>query len=999
MKLKFLRCLSLGIMLLVSGLFSMNAGAQKSGGVSGTVTDQSGAPLPGVTVMVKNTSNGTASDSNGDWSLRNVPSDAVLVFDCLGYQQVSQTVSGRSVVNVQMTVSSEFLDDVVVIGYGTMEKKMVTSAISSIGGDQLMPGAGSATLANALRGKVGSLVIAGTDSPNAGTTIQLRGMASVNAGKGPLVVIDGMPGGDIRSVLPEDVLSIDVLKDASAGAIYGTRAAGGVILITTRNANRLDEGTVRMTYTGEISHKTVQKSPDVLNAKEYLSLRADEGAVDYGSDFDWYDAMINNDNFSHKHTLALQANTKVASVYASFQYNSNEGIAINDNREDYAGRITSTFRLLKGWLDVTPRLEYRQARRNDNAPNFAQAVRNNPTRSAFDPESETGYNVWQNETLEYNTIANSALYDYDGLDKWFMPEVSAKLNVLAVPGLSYTQNVGYECRQWELHTFRSKYHQTELDNNRQGTGYLGFSKTVNLNVEGYANYDRNFGEHHISGTAGYSYYEHNAESFSMTNYDFPVEGVKYWNMGSGTYLKTGQAGMASNKDVTQKLFSVFARANYDYANRYIFSASLRRESSSKFNENHRWGTFWSVSGGWRISNERFMESASSWLNDLKLRVAYGVTGNNNFSDSYGALAYSTDGYFMMPNSGKYLIVYGPSINLNPDLRWEEQHGLNIGLDFAFLDNRIYGKFDWYNRKVVDMLYSVQVAQPPYAKTTMMQNIGSMRNRGWEFEIGADVVRNKDWRYSTNLILSHDKTKIVTLYDNTTYFESADFPAPGSPGSAIRIEEGTTIGQFHILKCAGIDKETGDFLIERPVLDENGNVTGSEIIQGAESKASDKQYTGNYIPKIMASWTHRLGWKNLDFSMDIRSWIDFDVYNTLDMYYGLRSQGGTNTLHSAYGKNKDITAEKKLCDYFLEDGTFLKIDAVNLGYTFPLKEKTNSFLNNIRVYASVNNLCTLTKYTGMDPEVDITGYDGGIEWWSSSFYPRTRSYILGLQINF
>lgn len=988
-----------GLVALCLGLFQLESNAQKQGVVSGKVIDNTGAGLPGVTVMVKNSTNGVSSDDSGRWTLSGVPADAILEFSCIGFESVTEKVAGRAVVNVQMNASSEFLNDVVVIGYGTMEKKMVTSAISSVDAKSLMPGAGNASLANSLKGKVGGLVITGTDSPNAGTSIQLRGMASVNAGQGPLIVIDGMPGGDIRSVIPEDVLSIDVLKDASAGAIYGTRAAGGVILITTRSANRLDEGTVKMTYTGELSHKTVMKRPDVLSAKEFLELRADEGAIDYGSDFDWYGAMINDDNFSHKHTVTLSANTKVASAYASFQYNSNEGIAINDSREDYSGRLTSTFKLLDGWLNVTPRLEYRQARRNSGFPDFAQAVRNNPTRSAYDPESVTGYNIWYHETLEYNTVAESNLSTYDGLDKWFMPEVSVKLNILPVEGLSFTQNAGYENRQWELHQFRSKNHPTEVLNKRAGYAYLGFSKTENLNVEGYGTYDRSFGDHHVTGTAGYSYYENNGESFNMSNYDFPVEGVKYWNMGSGSYLKTGQAEMSSSKNVTQKLFSLFARANYDYANKYIFSASIRRESSSKFNENNRWGTFWSVSGGWRISAEPFMEKTSNWLNDLKVRVAYGVTGNNNFSSSYGALAYGSDGYNMMPNSGKYLMVYGPSINLNPDLRWEEQHGFNVGIDYSFFDNRLYGKFDWYNRKVVDMLYSVQVPQPPYALTSMMQNIGSMRNRGWEFEIGGDVVRKENFNYSMNFIFSHDDTKITTLYGNNTYFETAGFPAPGSPGNAIRIEEGTTIGQFHIVKVAGIDKETGDFLVYRPTRDENGKITSQEIIQGQQSSSSDKQYVGNYIPKLMVSWQHRLNWKNLDFSMDLRSWIDFDVYNTLQMYYGLRKQANINLLHSAYKKNNDIKQEKLLCSYFLEDGTFLKIDAVNLGYTIPLADKTSKLIDSIRVYGSVNNLCTITKYSGMDPEVDITGYGGGIEWWNTGFYPRTRTFIFGLQVNF
>ena len=975
------------IALNISAISFAQGGGSRA--VSGKVVDQQNLPLAGVTVVVEGTQNGTVTGSDGSYSI-SAASDATLLFSFIGYQSQREPVGARTKINIEMTESETMMDQVVVIGYGTLDKKMVTSAISSVSSDDLMPGVGSASVANALRGKVGSLVISGTDSPNSGNGLQLRGIASINAGQSPLVVIDGMPGGDIRSVLPEDIQSIDVLKDASAGAIYGTRAAGGVILITTKSARGLEQGSVRLTYSGEVTHKEVMKRPDVLTGPEYLELRAEEGAIDYGADFDWYDAMLNKSNFSHKHTVNLQANTRVASVYATFQYNKNEGIAIEDSRKDLAGRINATFHALNGWLDVTTRAGYRQAQRNNNAPNFAQAIRNNPTRSAYDPESSTGYNIWQNETYEFNTIADSKLLDYEGLDKWFMPEVSAKLNVLAVPGLSYQQNLGYELRQWEIHKYRDSRHRTELDNERKGMANLGFSKSERLNVEGFASYIREWnGKHHLNAVAGYSYFEQNGESFEMTNYNFPVEGVKYWDIGTGSYLKTGQASMSSNKNVTQKLFSLFARVNYDFADRYIVSASVRRESSSKFMTNHRWGTFWSLSGGWRISKEVFLRNAK-WIDDLKIRLAYGVTGNNDFSTSYAALTYTDNGYFMMPNTGEYQLVYGPSINLNPDLKWEEQHGWNVGVDYSFFGERLYGKFDWYRRKVVDMLYSVQVSQPPFAKQTMMQNIGSMENRGWEFEIGADIVRNKNWRYSTNFIFSHERSKVLTLWGNATYIAGTGFPGPGSPGPAIRIEEGTTIGQFYIRKCAGIDSETGDFLIY--------NKEG-EIIQGTDSSVADNQHTGNFIPKVMITWNHRLRYRNWDLGIDMRSWLKYDVFNTLDMYFGLRTQQSLNTLRSAYGKNLGITKEKQLCDYFLEDGSFLKIDAINLGYTLPLKSRTGGFIQNVRIYGSINNVCTITGYSGMDPEVNINGIEGGIEWWNTSFYPRTRTYLLGVQLTF
>lgn len=960
--------------------------------VAGKVTDASGTPLIGVSVTVKDTVKGTATDVDGNYALDAQKTD-VLVFEFLGYKTQEITVGSQTVINVSLVEDMTAIDQVVVVGYGTMEKKMVTSSVSSVSGDALMPGAGNVSVANALRGKVGSLVISGTDSANAGQSLQLRGSASINGGTGPLVVIDGMPGGDIRSVLPEDIKSIDVLKDASAGAIYGSRAAGGVILITTKNASGLDEGTVRLSYTGEFSHKDVLKRPDVLNAEEFLEYRALQGAVDYGDNFNWYEEMLNKDNFSQKHTVNLQANSKKASIYATFQYNDLQGVAMEDERQDIAGRVNANFKAVEGWLDIAVKADYRRAVRNNDNPNFAQAIRNNPTRGAYDDKSNTGYNIWLYEDLQYNTIAAVKLYDYWGLDQWFKPEVSAKLNILPVQGLSYTQTMGYELRQWENHTYRWSTHQDEVSVNRKGTAYQGFSKTENINSEGYFNYINSFDKHNINATLGYSYYEYNNEGFNMTNYDFPVEATAVWDIGTGLYNKLGQASLSSSKAITQKLMSYFARVNYDYDGKYIVSASFRRESSSKFAKNNRWGNFWSVSAGWRISDEPWMENVS-WIDDLKLRAAYGVTGNSDFSASYASMSYGSDGYFMMPASGNYAIAYGPAVTLNPSLKWEEQRGWNFGLDFSLFDNRLYGKFDWYNRKVVDMLFSVSVPQPPYALTSQMQNIGSLRNMGWEFEIGADIVRNKDWNYSTNFIFSHDRTEVLNLYGNGTFIDNAGFPSPGTPGNAHRLQEGRVFGEFYMRECVGIDKETGDFLIKHDTGDGKW-----EAIQGQKSSTDDRRTVGNYTPKVMASWNNRVSYKNWDFSMDIRSWIDFDVFNTLEMYFGLQKENDINLLKVAYTKNKDITQEKQLCSYWLQDGTFLKIDAINLGYTLPLKEKTNGLIQSLRIYGNINNVCTITGYEGMDPEVNVIGHSAGIEWWNSGFYPRARTYTLGVQLTF
>ena len=647
---------------------------QQAKTIQGVVLDEAGIPVIGANVVEKGTTNGTITDLDGNFTL-SVSSGAILQITYIGYQTQEITVGNQSVISVTLKDDSQALDEVVVVGYGTMEKKQVTSAVTSVSAKDLMVGVSGSDISTALQGKVSGLIMNNLGSANAATTFQLRGMTSINSGRSPLIVIDGFPGGDIRSLTQEDIKSIDILKDGSAGAIYGTRAASGVILITTKSGSNTD-GKVKLTYSNELTKKQNYGAPEMLNAKEYV---AHGIGTDYGSDVDWWDELINHGNFSQKHHIAIELGTEKAQLYTSFFYEKNEGIAVNDDRQDYGGRLNANFKLFDGWLEVRPAVDYRQAARNNNFPDFQQALRNNPSRSPYDENSETGYNVWTNESLDYNVVADSWMKDYYGLDKWFKPEVTFKLNIKPIPGLTYQQVLGYENRQWENHTYNPSTARDEIENSRKGTAYLGFSKTENLTSEGYFTYLKEFnGGHNINATAGYSYFETNGEGFNMTNYNFSVDGIKYWDMNQGSYLSDGKAAMSSSKNITEKLFSVFARVNYSYNDKYMASASIRHEGSSKFAADNRWANFWSVTAGWRISNEEFMKDVS-WVNDLKLRFGYGVTGNNDFSASYMANLLGSDTNWMLPH-GTWAYSYGKTQNVNPNLGWEEKKEWDLGLD-------------------------------------------------------------------------------------------------------------------------------------------------------------------------------------------------------------------------------------------------------------------------------------------------------------------------------
>ena len=964
----------------------------RSAVVSGYITDEKGNPVEFASVIDLYTRRGALTDEKGYFRFPSGRDSADLKITHLAYKTIRKKVPASANLRLSMLSNIFKLREVVTIGYGTLDKKQVTSAITSLQAEKMMAGVNGSDISAALQGKIGGLVMINNGSANATTIFQLRGMTSINAGSSPLVVIDGFPGGDIRSLNQDDIKSIDVLKDASAGAIYGTRAASGVILITTKSGSNTD-GKVKLTYSTEFSKKQDYRKPQMLSAAEYVEHGI---GIDYADDVDWWEEMINDGNLSQKHHLALEMGTEKAQVYTSFFYENNEGVTIRDSRKDYGGRVNANFKLFDDWLEVRPNVDYRQAARIRNFPNMQQALRNNPTRSPYDAKSQTGYNVWVNESLDYNVLADAMLSDNEGLDKWFKPEVTLKLNIKPIPGLSYQQVLGYENRQWELHEFRSRNHREELQNSRKGWAKLLFDKTENLTTEGFLTYRKEWKDKHdVNVVAGYSYFEKNGESFQMENYNFTIDELKFWDIGKGSFLSDGKALMSSSKSITERLFSLFARVNYSYRNKYMAMASIRHEGSSKFAADNRWANFWALSGGWRISAEPFMETAG-WVDDLKFRFGYGVTGNNDFSADYMANILSSDQFWMLPG-GEWAYSYGKARNVNRNLGWEEKKEWNLGVDYSFFNGRLYGKFDYYRRKIDNLIYSVKVPQPPYIQQTQWQNIGSMESKGWEFEVGGDVIRAKDFAWTSSLNLSHNRGKILTLWGNNTYYDGYDFPSPGSPGTASRLAEGSTIGSFYLWKFAGFDPQ-GNFLLY--------NKEG-EIIPASEKTENDKRFMGNYIPALILGWNHTLVYKDWDLGINLRSWIDFDVYNTMNMYFGIQGIDNGNVLKDAYGKFGSIRGEKQISDYYLEDGTFLKIDAITLGYTLSLGKYTR-WADRLRVYATVGNVCTLTRYSGLNPEVNIAGWDKGIDaFWRDSdptkeypgIYPRVRTYTLGLQIRF
>ncbi len=960
-------------------LSSIGAGAlQQQKSVQGSVSDSSDQPLPGVSIAIKGTTIGTITDFDGNYSLDNIPAEATLIFSFVGMRSKEIVVANQSMINVVLEESAIDIGEVIAIGYGTMEKREVTSSITSIREKDLIPGLSGNALTS-MQGKVTGLSIHSSNgtSPNSGTSVQLRGVASVLAGQGPLIVIDGVPGGSISSVSREDIQSIDVLKDASAGAIYGTRAAGGVILITTKQAKA---GKIKLTYTSEFTTETIQKKPEVLSAKQFLD---NDLGTDYGSDVNWYDEVTNDNPFRQRHHINMNGGSKTSKIYATFISSDAEGMAIGDKKKEIGGRINASFSLLDGFAEIITHTDYRKTNSDRSSTDiFKMALKLNPTQSPYDATQVHGLNVWTGGWEYYNPVADVKLKEDQSERYNFLGDVTLKLNL--TPKLSTQFMAATSNRQYRDVLYVSAQHKSSLDNNRAGQARQKYGKNDDKTFEWVTNYRNEFGKHRVSAVGGYSFQEFNSDGFNMTNYDFPVDGINAWDMGKGTYLSEGKASMGSWKSPRTRLVAFFARANYTYKEKYMLTLSGRYEGSSKFFTDNQWGFFPAVSAGWRISDESFMDGVG-FVNDLKIRGGYGVTGNQSFTPGVATRMYKSDTWWLVDDN--WIYTYGSAHNQNKNLQWEEKKEINVGVDFSLFNNKLTGKFDMYDRKVDKMIYNISVSVPPavHDKTTM--NVGSLRNKGWEAELSYTPEINKDVFYSTTLRVSHNKSTLESLWGSQTYWDRKGFPAPGSPGNAVRLTPGQEIGKFYVWRFAGFTEE-GNWML----YDKDGNAF--DVTKQTKTN-EDKAYVGNAIPKLRLSWDHTVSYKNWEMNAFFTSWIGHDIYNMIDMYYGLPNVKEQNVLSHAFAKNKDVIGEKELSDYWIEDGDFIKLKALTVRYNFDTSNI--KFLQKANVYMTGRNLFTLTGYSGMDPESNVNGLEPGFE--GHNLYPRTRVWTLGVQLTF
>lgn len=961
--------------------------------VKGVVKDANGEAIIGASVIEKgNAKNGTVTDIDGNYTLK-VKRGATLTISYIGY--ISQETKGG---NIILEEDLKSLNEVVVIGYGTQKKADVTSAVVSVKAEDFTKGNFN-DAGDLIKGKVAGLTITKpSGDPGAVTQISLRGIATVSGNAQPLVLVDGVPG-SLSSVPPENIASIDVLKDASAAAIYGTRGAGGVIIITTKTGQR--EQRTEVTYNGYVSFSTWAKKADFMTSSD---IRAGKTTFnDEGYDTDWLDA-ISRTAVTHNHSVSLSGGNAKTSYFGNFTYRNAQGVMKKTGNESMSVAFDLSHWMLNDMLKVNIKVNADQYKYdvNDAGAIYRQAVIRNPTSPIWNTDGS--YNegsllqYWnpvsmQNEqTGQYKdqTVKFTGNITLEPIKGWQTNLMLSKGQTLDRGGYYYTSN----------HSQQGVNQKGSYSGSAKRSGYTVDNKYLELTSK----YMKNFNNvHRLDALVGYSYSEEEHDIDNMWNANFPTDYFGTNNIGLGTKLTDGEASMGSNH-YSSKLIGFFGRVSYGYADRYNILASLRYEGSSKFGDNHKWGAFPSVSLGWNIMNEEFMKSTKSWLSNLKLRAGWGVTGviPQGNDDVWGGayrsmLRYSYNGgnYY---RDGKWNKGLKSASNANPDLKWETAREINIGVDWSLWNDRLSGSFDFYNKKTSDMLYEYAVPSPPNLYTSTWANVGEMRNTGFEFMIKGVPVQTKDWRWETQATLQHNSNKLLSLSnslyqtDNTLWLQGVGDPVTQYTH---KVEVGQSLGRIYSLKAVGVSDQ-GLFLIENP---KTGQC--AEFYQEMRNDYDNwYEYMGNGIPKFTLGWNNTINYKDFDLSLQCNGQFGFKIINQQRVFYENNAHA-YNKLKSAtdkIGGNRPLSGAQSqvVTSYYIENGDYFKLSTLTLGYTYTPKNKT--YIQNARIYGSVYNVFTITKYKGMDPEL------GSDNFWYAGVddrdkYPTVRSFTIGLNVTF
>lgn len=978
-------------LLLTLLSFSLTALAQQK--VTGKVKDSSGEPVIGASVVVKgNNTMGTITDFDGNFML-DVPAKSVLVISYIGYVTQEVPTAGKNSLEIVLKEDTKTLDEVVVIGYGTQRKGDVTSSVASVKADNFVKGAVK-DVGQLIQGKVAGLAITNPNGdPTGSTQIRLRGTNTIGgANTAPLVLIDGIPG-ELGTVAPEDVESVDVLKDGSAAAIYGTRGTNGVILITTKQAKGVDINQVE--YNGYVSTSLIAKKLDMLNADEFRTLYPDQ---DHGADTDWIDE-ISRTPVSHVHNLSLMGGNSKTNYIANLNYASRQGIMKKSDFESFQGRIEVTHRMFDDKLKLKFGLFGKKNQMESTTSGgsfrgwvYGQATRRNPTDPVRNEDGTWNENV---SKFEYeNPLA--LLYEAEGNVKKTQLRYNGNIVYNPIKDLTLSAVFSYIRDNMNRGYGETLNHISALRDGLAGWSSVGAYTKMEKLMELTAQYNKEIGAHKFSVLGGYSYNETDFEELWIDNYGFQDDYFGGWhNIGIGSALKDGKANIGSKKTPTN-LIGFFGRATYSFKNRYLLMGALRYEGASQlWGTDNAWGLFPSISVGWRITEEAFMKNQKIF-DDLKLRVGYGVTGSQP-KDPFLGVAMLKYGSYAFVN-GNWVQTIVPASNPNPDLKWEEKKETNIGLDFVSWGGRLSGSIDYYNRDVDGLIYEYGVPTPPNLYNKTMANGGTMRNRGVEVLVTVVPVQNKDFEWSTTGTFSLNSNKLISLsgsifksdYD---YFNTGTVEYSGQVADSHRVQVGESIGNFYGFKVVDVDSE-GRWIYE----DRNGEswLNYKDFTHAPE----DKHVIGNGLPKWYAGWNNTLRYKNFDLNVTMRGAFGFQIINGGRMNYeNVKNSRFENRLKSVndlvFGKHTlSPEVEPEFNSYYVEDGDYWKIDNITLGYSFG---QVGKYIKSLRIYGSVLNALTITGYKGIDPEVSTDGLTPGYD--TRDRYPSVRSFTFGVNVKF
>lgn len=977
--------------LLSSALLLVSTLTFAQSKVSGTVKDANGEPLIGVSVMEVGTNNGAVTDINGNYTL-NVKPGAKLKLSYIGFTSKTIKASGNS--QIVLDEDNTALNEVVVVGYGTMRRKDVTSSITTVKAEDLNQGVFTDP-GQMLQGKVPGLVVSSTADPNGSPTITLRGASTLRTGAmSPYYVVDGIPGVDISIVSPEDIESIDVLRDATATAIYGSKAANGVIIITTKKGA---EEKTNVSYNGYVAFDNILKKYDVCTADDLRQYAKDNNITlkDGGANTDWQDEVLRT-GISHNHNVNISGGNGSTNYMISADLRKREGVIKMTGFDRFNVRSLVSTKTLKDHLTVSLGANMMYGKHfgvpsgNEGASVLDAMNYYSPTNAIKNADG-----IWTvgSGSKNYNPLA--LMEENKSETVWKRNQFVGKTALELWKGFVWSVNYSWSNYQSTYSAYNTRNSQLEGIGNKNGQAtrntYFGREQTF----ETYLNYDFKVGKSKWGLMGGYSWEEKkNNDGFGLSVEGYYNDDLGWYNMSYGQTILGVQNSVQSGYLEKVRNISFYGRVNYSFDSRYMLQATIRRDGSSVFGKNNRWGTFPSVSAAWNITEEKFMQNQHIFDN-LKLRAGYGISGNAMGFDVYSSYnTYGASGTFVY--DGKTYRTYGATKNANPDLKWESTGMLNIGLDFAFLKGRLNGTVEVYHKKTKDLIWSYPVSTTQYIYGWMDANVGEMTNKGIEFTLNAVPVRTKNFMWSTTLNLSHNKNTVDKMQNetfHTTNLTQGDPMVAGvsADGWTQRIMEGEPIGTFYTYQYAGIVNGRSEYY----VLDENGNRTG-ETTNNPSLK--DRSITGCAQPKLNAGWNNTLTYKNWSLNAFITGVFGNDVYNSARAHYTAAQMfsDGKNVLKEFLSNPVGDASSSLPSDRYIEKGSYVRLQTLSLSYTF--RNCFNDWIQDLTLYGTANNLFTITNYKGLDPEVNMGGIDPGIDYrWSR--YPHTRTFMVGVKINF